>query len=313
MTEVFIESARELSRSEVFGYAEADRGRFDFACVLTRDHSRNLIGQTLTHHAAGIDKDLGSLLHDLGGELPVYLYPHEARSEGRVQEFLYNARGRLPDRVELLRLFRYPVFDADNDAERNAVANAIKSQVIDDLLLNVLFGRLSSSDIDFFLNGLGIPGLLMATLNEIAVNGFLNFPTLGKVLNSNPTTLRPRVSTLVAAGMLEQAARGSFYRATPRARVFLRICHLLLRGAMIGAELAFILNRLNLGDGTAVRIASPDDMVSMQFSSEMKRAILLHELHHAIKEFGASFSGEGFLLGSRPDLPEPPGVTWVGR
>ncbi|WP_147403944.1 hypothetical protein [Nocardia panacis] len=44
MTDVFIETARELSRSEVFGYAEADRGLFDFACVLTRDNSRHLVG-----------------------------------------------------------------------------------------------------------------------------------------------------------------------------------------------------------------------------------------------------------------------------
>ena len=53
VTECFIGVAHEMSRSEVFGYKEADRGVFDFACVLTRDNSRNLIGYTLTHHAAG--------------------------------------------------------------------------------------------------------------------------------------------------------------------------------------------------------------------------------------------------------------------
>ena len=78
--------------------------------MLTRDYSRQIIGQTLTYHAAGIDKDLASLLHEPNGELPVYLYPHEARNEGRVQELLHNARVQLPDRVSLLRLFRYPVF-----------------------------------------------------------------------------------------------------------------------------------------------------------------------------------------------------------
>ncbi len=310
VTDLFVRYTRDMSHSELFGYAEADRGRFDFACVLTRDHSRQLVGQTLTRHAEGIDKDLASLLHEPEGELPVYLYSHEARNEGRVQEFLHNARRQLPDRVSLLRLFRYPVFDADNESERELVARAIRDQIREDLLLNVLFGRLHATDIAMLLQGTGIPGLLIAVLDEIARNGFINFPALGRALDTNPTTLRARVSSLVAAGMLEQAAQASLFRATPRGRVLLKICALLLRDPMIDPELAFVLDRLDLGSDPMVPDPAPLDVViRLGFSADDKRKRLVSEAHTAITQFCVDLSGEGFII----DDPQTNELTWIGR
>jgi hypothetical protein len=204
VTDTFIEVTRDLSRSDLYCYGEADRGVFDFAAVLTANNERQLIGQTLTHHAAGIDKDLASLLFESRSNLPVYLYSHDARNEGRIQEFLHRATEQLPERTKLVRLIRYPAFDADHEKERNAVAEAIRAQILDDLLLNVLFGRLAAEDVDMFLQGTGIPGLLLAVLEAIACGGFVNFPSLAEPLDMKPSTLRARVQTLLAAGLLTQ-------------------------------------------------------------------------------------------------------------
>lgn len=295
VTQTFIECTHELSRSELFGYGEADRGRFDFACVLTRDFSRQLVGQTLTHHAAGIDKDLASLLHEPDGELPVYLYAHEARNESRIQEFLHNAREHLPKRVGLLRLYNYPTFDADNEHERKSVQESIRVQILDDLLLNVLFGRLQAVDVDMFLQGTGIHGLLLAALDGIALHGFVNFPSLAKPLDINPSTLRPRVFALFAAGMLEQLAGASIYRATTRARVLLRICNLLLPGQAIGSELGYILQRLDLGTPERVPEAlESTELLCIGYGPNEKLIRLVSEAVAAKQFFGALIPGEGY-------------------
>ena len=313
VTECFIQVADEMSRSEIFGYKEADRGQFDFACVLTRDNSRNLIGQTLTHHAAGIDKDISSLLYETGEVLPVYLYPSESRCVGRVQEHLRNARTVLPDQVSLLRLFEYPVFDADDEQQRQFVAEEIRRKVVDDLLLNVLFGRLQPVDIDLLMHGTGMPGLAVATLNFIATEGFFNFTHLAKSMGVNASTMRPRVQALVTAGMLEQGPLGSHPRATRRARVFLTICHRLLTGN-VNAELAYILNRLGLGSHPEVVEAPFEELVTFGGSPAEKRAGLVSELRSAQSNYGTEFTGTGFLLGLRPELPPlPADFVWVGR
>lgn len=311
VTNVFIGCAHELSRSELFAYGEADRARFDFACVLTRDYSRQIIGQTLTHHAAGIDKDLASLLHEPNGELPVYLYPYEARNEGRVQEFLHNARVQLPDRVSLLRLFRYPVFDADNDRERACVEAAIRHQICDDLLLNILFGRLHAADINLLLLGNErIHGLRLALLNEIAMRGFRDSRALERALYENRSTLRPRLLSLVAAGMLEQSAGDWYFRVTQRGRVILRVCHLLMRDNVIGPELAFILDRLDLGvDRTVPPPTRPEELIELAFGPSGKRKRLICEANAAVANFGSELSGEGFLLTD----PRDRGTIWLGR
>ncbi|MFE3193099.1 hypothetical protein ACFXHA_29105 [Nocardia sp. NPDC059240] len=313
VTGVFISCAQEMSRSEVFGYAEADRGVFDFACTLTSDHSRNLVGQTLTHHAAGIDKDLASLLHDSDSHLPVYLYSDEARHIVRVQEFLHKARVQLPDRVGLLRHLRYPSFDADNDDERRLVAHEIKSQMVDDLLLNVTFGHLSSTDIDLLLLNTAVPGLLLAVLDYVAAKGFVNFPDLARAVGAKEGTVRTRVPALVSAGMLSQAVDSNYFQTTTRARVLLRISYLLMAAEAAGPELAYILAKLGLGGHSEIDAATPSELLTMPYDPPEKRIRFMTELHYAKSEYGAELAGTGYLLSTRPGLPIPADLVWVGR
>lgn len=167
VTNCFIEIANNLSRSKLYGYREADRGGFDFACVLTRDRSRALVGQTLTHHAEGIEKDINWLLFAEDAEIPVYLYSYSTRNESRVQEVLHRASRQLSHRTGLVRLFKYPAdFDADRDEQRDLIYNLLRSQIVDDLVLNILFGNLATLDIDLFLNGATMYGLLLSVLEN---------------------------------------------------------------------------------------------------------------------------------------------------
>ena len=97
VTSSFIQLVERLSSSELFGYREAERGGFDFACVLERDRSRPLVGQTLTHHSEGIEKDLNWLLFADDAEIPVYLFSNVTRNVARIRDTLQKARTKVPD------------------------------------------------------------------------------------------------------------------------------------------------------------------------------------------------------------------------
>jgi hypothetical protein len=91
VSSTFLSVADYLARSELFTFAEADRRRFDFACLLTQHKERLVVGETLHHHAAGIEKDLNSLLLDDGDSVPVYL-SHTASHVSRIGEVVENFR-----------------------------------------------------------------------------------------------------------------------------------------------------------------------------------------------------------------------------
>lgn len=315
VTESFILIAEELSRSELYGYTEADRGGFDFACVLERDRSRPLVGQTLTHHAEGIEKDLNWLLFGEDVEIPVYLYAHSTRNESRVQEVLHRASTRLPERARLVRLFRYPTdFDADKEQDRDLLYQHLHRQIVDDLLLNVLFGRLTATDVHLFLNGLGISGLLLASLECIAVHGFMNMPALARHLNGliNPSTVRPRVFHLNTAGMLYTMPQAQAYAVTQRAKIFLQICSLLARGT-VSSELKYILKRLDLDVSTA-RIGSADSPEFERSSPTHRGMMLMTEIDATRNNFGIEISGGPYVDDPAGRYAAKPGEPpWIGR
>ncbi|MGW4249185.1 hypothetical protein [Nocardia sp. NPDC004722] len=193
------------------------------------------------------------------------------------------------------------------------VAQEIKSQMVDDLLLNVTFGHLSSTDIDLLLLNTGVPGLLLAILDYIATKGFVNFPDLAGALGAKPATVRTRVPALVSAGMLSQAIDSSFFQTTTRARVLLRISHLLLTGDSAGPELAYILDKLGLGGHPEIQVAAPAELLTMPYDPRTKRIRFMTELHYAKSHYGSKLDGKGYLLSTRPGLPIPDDLVWIGR
>lgn len=313
VTSSFIDLVEGLSKSELFGYQEADRGGFDFACILERDRSRPLVGQTLTHHAEGIEKDLNWLLFAEDVEIPVYLYSDQAKNVTRIRDTLNRAKPTVPERTTLIRLYSYPSgFDADDQAQRDVVYDILRDQITDDLLMNVLFGRLTSTDIVMFLDATGISGLLLAALESIALYGFTNYSGLAAGLGMASATVRSRVQSLWAAGMLLTAPSAALFRPTQRARIFLKICSLLKPEEETGPELAFILSRLGLSSergpvrpykSLEERIAEPGDT-----PLDRRRSLML-EVAEARNNFGVPVSGGPYL----PDDSYHSRVSWIGR
>lgn len=318
VTNCFIEISNNLSRSKLYGYREADRGGFDFACLLTLDRSRALVGQTLTRHAEGIEKDLNWLLFAEDVEIPVYLYSYSTRNESRVQEVLHRASRQLPHRTGLVRLFKYPSdFDADKEEQRDLVYDILRNRIVDDLVLNILFDNLTTMDIDLFLNGAGVYGLLLSVLEIIATKGFVNFPSLARDLGNrvHPSTLRPRLQHLVTSGMLETLLYSSVYRLTQRARVFLQICGLITEDCQPTPELAFTLDHLQLDIRSLPEGFDQTFFVSEFGHTPPERTLrLLQEIIAAKQSFGISVSGGPYGDDPQGLMDKLPGdQIWIGR
>lgn len=167
--------------------------------------------------------------------------------------------------------------------------------------MNVVFGRLSATDVRIFLNGRGTSGLHIAALEVIATHGFINFPQVAEMININPSTLRPRVANLFAAGMLATVVGGSFFWITQRGRVFLRICALISDGRD-SSELRYILSRLDIAAAGQLR----SDLLPSAAESS-----LIDEVHTSATQLGTVVSGG-------PYLPDPPhfgfgNSSWVER
>jgi hypothetical protein len=327
----FIDLVSELSNSELYGYLEADRGGFDFACMLERDRSRPLVGQTLRHHASGIEKDLNWLIFDQKAEIPVYLYSDSARNVTRIRDTLHRMQPSMSSRTAVMRLYSYPAdFDADDENQRNTVRELLREKVTDDLLMNILFGKLTAPDVAMFLSVTNISGLLLACLEEFAVNGMMNYTDLAKRLDAKSATVRARVQMLWASGMLHQKDGALLFRLTQRARVFLKVCNLLARDAVITPELAYILGRLGLSSATEVSSADRTPRVHFTFDDSIPEAHftfedaqpetrlrrqLLNEIDAAEARWGVSVSGGPYSEHSLP-APIPSSVRdqpWVGR
>lgn len=296
VTETFLELVVELSASTLYGYKEADRGQFDFACLLDRDRSRHVNGQTLKGHADGIEKDLNTLLHADEDQIAIYLTSATTRNERRIHEVVERARKVIPDRVALLRLIRYPAnFNADNEDERRFIKKYLREQVLSDLLLNVVFGRISRHDVTYAVNCSEV-GRDIAVLHAISSRGFQGFLQDADLMtrlreqdrryrSMGLKDLRRTLSDLSAAGMLSRAINTEFYRPTQRGRVFLAICSILAGTADITKELAFILDRLGLGSGTD-RFEGEGPRVTSRHTPQNRREYLIFNLMKARDDLG---------------------------
>jgi hypothetical protein len=116
-------------------------------------------------------------------------------------------------------------FDADSFAARQLVRAQLQDDVVEDILFNVLFGRLSASRVRAIILGSGMVGLELAILHSIAVDGFVNFPQLRRKIDASPTVLRDRVQRLLMSGLLLQPRDlGQMYHVGSAGRAFLRLC-----------------------------------------------------------------------------------------
>jgi hypothetical protein len=76
----FLEVLQRFSKSELYSYTEAERKKFDFACNLTRDWNRLVVGQTLWKHTEGVDKDIRTMLTDSNADIWTYIVRHNVKN-----------------------------------------------------------------------------------------------------------------------------------------------------------------------------------------------------------------------------------------
>jgi hypothetical protein len=295
----FLSALEGLARSRLYGYTEANRKMFDLACRLERDWKRLLVGQTLWKHSEGISKDLLYLLTEDSAPAVVYLARHTSRNQRDTYELLDRMRkSELASKLHRVRVIWVPSdFDAD-ESKREMLRAHLREAVANDILLNVLFGRLSALDVRFFLAQSTMPGLLLAVLYVIAKEGFTNYPRLAKRLNVNASTLRPRVAALVTAGFLWTFPAASLYFVSARGRVFLDICHeLAVTGQQLGPELSYILSLLELDIDLRTPISRSIETWGSSLPSD-KGLRLRAEIGDAMTTYGVELEGPPYQLNS---------------
>jgi hypothetical protein len=264
LSATFLETLDQLSRSRLYGYTEADRKLFDFGCLLERDWTRPLVGQTLWSHVPGVDKDLRSLLTADDAEVWAYVARDTVQSRSLIGEAVRQyAATQYRDQLHRLRVFWIPSdFDADSEEHQRLVRALLWDRVSQDILLNVVFGNLSSDDIRFFLSGSGIIGLQFATLYAIATFTWGNYVSLATHLSVSRGPVREKILTLLGTGFIWSPSGSALYFVTLKGRVFLEICRALLEvelGASATPELRHLLTLLGLDPHTSADpSAAPD-------------------------------------------------------
>lgn len=255
----FLAALREFSRLDLYGFTESDRKRFDFACLLTRDYERPLVGQTLWSHSDGIDKDLRTLVVAEDAAIWSYIVRDNVRSRMRIEEVISDFRqSQMGSQLFKLKLFWVPDdFEAGNPNAERTVARYLRASVVNDILFNVVFGNLSAGDIRYFLSTTGIFGLNLIILHFIAFNGYNGASHLAKGVKANTTSVRERYQEVRGSGFVYEAdlglrpiARGRFAGyASTRGRVFLNLLnqiHTSYKAGTFSQELRYILERLEI-------------------------------------------------------------------
>jgi hypothetical protein len=210
LSDTFLSVLNSFSRSNLYSFRESERGKFDFACLLSETWEYLVNGQTLWKHSEGIDKDLRTLLVSSDAPLVAYVARDTTRNRSVFYEAVHDYRRDSRSRhSKHLKVFWVPAdFDADSSAARQLVRAQLQDEIVEDILFNVLFGRLSAPRVWAIILGSGLVGLELAVLHSIGVDGFFNFNQLRQKVDASPTVLRDRIQRLLTSGLLLQPRDG---------------------------------------------------------------------------------------------------------
>ena len=282
----FNDVLRDFSALKLYGFTETDRKRFDFSCLLERDWTRPLAGQVLWRHTNGIGKDIQTLLTDAGSEIKVYLASDTVQHHSAFEETVSDFRrsGRFNDLFRLKAIWIPSDFDADKDKQRLVVGSIVKSKILEDILFNVVFGRITSGDIRLFLGASGIAGLNLVVLHNIATEGFINIAGLHQRLGVSAGPIREKLLILSGAGFITKPIGVLKYEVTPKGRVFLDILGRLVieyHGESIGTELAYVLTKLECPPVLRAEVDANEEVFP-----ERRFIALIRTAHHAMRHWG---------------------------
>ena len=256
---------QDFSHLRLYSYHEADRKKFDMACLLERDWSRPLVGQVLWSHSNGIDKDIRTLLLDPQAEIKLYVARDHVRNRQKLAEALQDFKRSGATDLYRLKIVWIPAdFDADKDAQRVLIRDLVQSQIVSDILLNIVFGNLEASQVRFFLTSPGIPGVNLALLDLIDRKDRLNYSEMSRYLGISKGPIREKVLILHGGGLIANPLGSIAYRTTPRGRLFLdllgRLTWEMNVADAISPEMIYILSKLECQVVSDEEVSSNTDM-----------------------------------------------------
>ena len=239
LSQTFLTVLNKFSHSQLYTYRESDRSKFDIACMLTEAWDCVLNGQTLWKHTEGIDKDLRTLLVASDAPLVTYVARDTTKHRSVIAEAMNDYRRfRQGQNFKHFRVFWVPAdFDADSEKERHLIGSQLEHEITEDILLNVLFGRLTAARVQavaVMKPSTTNLGLELAILRSIALNGFTSLKSLSHEFGVSSGTVRERIYRLQMSGLiLQERSVGEGYYVGSAGRAFLRLCtqlHKLARG-----------------------------------------------------------------------------------
>jgi hypothetical protein len=297
----FNEVLRDFSSLKLYGFSETDRKRFDFSCLLERDWTRPVAGQVLWRHTEGIEKDVRTLLTDTQSEIKVYLasdtVSHHATFEETISDF--RRSGRFTDLFRLKPIWVPSDFDADQEKQRLLIGEIVRSQIVEDILFNVVFGRINADNIRLLLGVSGIPGVNLAILHNIATEGFMNISTLAKRLDVSAGPIREKLALLEGTGFIASLKPGMLrYSESDKGKVFLDILsRLTVELPALSPELVYVLTKLGCKP-----VDSPEDWAAEVFPTNTYIA-LIRTMEYAARRWGINF--KAIDRSKKIDLPFP--------
>ncbi len=305
----FLNTLTRFSSTGLYTIREAERKKFDFACLMASDYERSLVGQTLWGHAEGVDKDLRTLVSASESAVWAYVLPDSMRVRtlvyGVVRDLQQSKYGADLFR---LKLFWVPAdFEAGTPTQEEVVRKILQESIVDDVLMNVVFGRLSAEDVRVFLKDYGIPGLNMAVLLQVASDGFHGFAKLGDDLRMSPSTLRPRYPAVLGSGFIFEPSSpdkaGASALVSQKGRVFIRLCarlYLEYRDGKHSPEIQFLMKKLGLVRPPAQvpRMGDPEwnRIVNSPPSEQKYYQLLIGMIEEARAEFNRDVDMSNFRL-----------------
>jgi hypothetical protein len=250
ISETFNSTLKAFSKTRLYTCRETDRKAFDFSCTLIRDQSRPLVGQTLWKHEEGIDKDLRHLLLDEASSVKVYLCRDLMKNKARVEDALSDfRRSSLGDQLFKLRIFWLPPdFEAGKPVYEELLRQQLRDSIYNDILLSIVFGHITASDVTTFLRAPGYPGVNFAVLVVLSERGFINYPWLSQQVGVSTTKLRETMAYILGAGFADSARLESLPYLTKRGQLFLEIVRAFAADwpGPLSQELLYILRKLDI-------------------------------------------------------------------
>jgi DNA-binding Lrp family transcriptional regulator len=240
------------------------------------------------------------MLLDPAAEICAYVAKDTVKGRRLVSEAMKDYRSGASDVApHRLRIFWVPNdFDADDESQRQFVAELLRDAANRDILMNVVFGNLTAGDVRAFVRTSGHPGLHLAVLYLISVSQDSRIGTvdLANLLQVSSGAVRERLLRLAGCGFLRQfGGVVTPTEVTLKGRVFLDLCGQLKKqvSKQVSTEMLQILRLLDMRYApSAVRVSAESLQSAGPLLTEVPEMVtgrLLATIGAAVDRWGIDF------------------------